>query len=241
MENVMIILFLVCFVCLIIGLIKPSVVVRWGRLEKRNRKSVLKYYGIGLIVTFILVGIFAPKTSNTTDKSTTVKVDNTVKEQPKEKTEEEKAAEETKKKADEAAKAKADAEAQKAKEEADAKAAAEKAAKEQEEKIGYDTGITYEQLARTPDDYKSKKAKFTGKVIQVIEGKGETDLRIAVAGNYDKVLLVAYDPSISSSRVLENDNVTVKGISQGIYTYDSTIGGKISVPLLQVKEITINQ
>ncbi|EKQ53278.1 MULTISPECIES: hypothetical protein [unclassified Clostridium] len=120
MENVMIILFLVCFVCLIIGLIKPSIVVRWGIVEKRNRKSVLKYYGIGLIVAFILVGIFAPKTSNTTDKSTTAQADNTVKEQPKEKTEEEKNAEAAKQKADEEAKAKADAEA---------KAAAEKDAK----------------------------------------------------------------------------------------------------------------
>lgn len=44
------------------------------------------------------------------------------------------------------------------------------AAKAAEEAQGYETGITYDQLARTPDDFKGKKVKFTGKVVQVIEG-----------------------------------------------------------------------
>jgi membrane protein implicated in regulation of membrane protease activity len=139
------------------------------------------------------------------------------------------------------AKKKADAEAKvKAKEEADAKAAAEAAKKAEEERIGYDTGITYNQLARTPDDYKGKKAKFTGKVIQVMEGDKETNLRIAIDGNYDTVLFVGYDPKITSTRVLENDNVTVKGKSIGIYSYKSTIGGKISIPGMWVDNIVIN-
>lgn len=245
MNNLMLLLFLVCLICLPIGLIKPNIVIRWGDVQKRNRKSVLKYYGVGFIITFILFGITLPKTTNTESKSTTAQVEKTVEEQPKEQTEEEKAAEEAKKKADEEAKVKAEAEAKKAKEEADAKAAAAKAAedarKAEEERVAYDTGITYDQLARTPDDFKGKKAKFSGEVIQVIEDNGETDLRIAVNGNYDTVLLVAYDPKISSTRILENDNVTVKGVSEGIYTYDSTLGGKISVPFMEVKEITINK
>jgi type IV secretory pathway VirB10-like protein len=119
MATIFILLFLACIVCLILGIIKPTLVIKWGDLEKRNRKSVLKYYGIGLIFTFILIAVFSPKTTNTVDKSTTAKVENTVKEEPKEKTEEEKAAEVAKQKADEKAKA-----------DADAKIAAEKAAKD---------------------------------------------------------------------------------------------------------------
>ena len=47
------------------------------------------------------------------------------------------------------------------------KAAAEAAAaKAAEEAQGYETGITYDQLARTPDQYKGKKVKFYGKVVQ---------------------------------------------------------------------------
>ncbi|WP_027399174.1 hypothetical protein [Anaerovorax odorimutans] len=40
--------------CLILGIIKPSFVIRWGLEEKRTRKRVLKYFGIGFIVFLIL-------------------------------------------------------------------------------------------------------------------------------------------------------------------------------------------
>ena len=73
----------------------------------------------------------------------------------------------------------------------------------------YNTGITYEQLARTPDDYKGKNITLTGEVIQVVEGDDETDLRVAVDGNYDNVIMVGYDPDImNGSRILENDKIT---------------------------------
>src|SRR5699024_10509101 len=53
--------------------------------------------------------------------------------------------------------------------------------KEEKEKKGYDTGITYDQLARTPDDYEGEKVKFSGKVLQVMEGNGSTvQLRMAI-------------------------------------------------------------
>lgn len=123
----------------------------------------------------------------------------------------------------------------------EAKAAQAAAQKAEDEKVAYDTGITYDQLARTPDDYKGKKAKFTGKVIQVVEGSGETDLRIAVGGDSKTILYVAYDPKIISTRILENDNVTVKGVSKGIYNYKSTMGGQISIPLLMVDKIDLNK
>ena len=115
------------------------------------------------------------------------------------------------------------------------------AKKAEEEKVAYDTGITYEQLARTPDDYKGKKAKFTGKVVQLVEGNGENDLRIAVDGDYNNILYVTYDPKIMSTRILENDYVTIKGTSSGIYSYKSTLGKKISVPLMQVDQINLNK
>lgn len=111
---------------------------------------------------------------------------------------------------------------------------------EKQEKLGYDTGITFNQLARTPDDYIGLKVKFSGKVIQVIEGDGETNLRIAINDDYNHVILVYYDPSILKSRVLENDNITFYGISQGLYTYESTMGGKITVPLVSIDKIEIN-
>lgn len=102
----------------------------------------------------------------------------------------------------------------------------------------YKTGITYDQVARTPDDYEGKKMQFTGKVIQVIEDKSETQIRLAVDGNSDNIILVGFDPDIlNGSRVLEDDLVTVSGTSVGTVSYKSTMGGKITIPAMAAKII----
>ncbi|HBF7904255.1 TPA: glycosylating toxin anti-sigma factor TcdC [Clostridioides difficile] len=127
--------------------------------------------------------------------------------------------------------------AEEAKKTEEAKKAEEQRKKEEEEKKGYDTGITYDQLARTPDDYKYKKVKFEGKVIQVIEDGDEVQIRLAVSGNYDKVVLCSYKKSITPSRVLEDDYITIRGISAGTITYESTMGGNITIPGIAVEKI----
>lgn len=100
----------------------------------------------------------------------------------------------------------------------------------------YKTGITYDQVARMPDDYEGKKMQFTGRVIQVIEDKSETQIRLAVDGNSDNIILVGFDPDIlNGSRVLEDDLVTVSGTSVGTVSYKSTMGGKITIPAMAAK------
>ena len=127
----------------------------------------------------------------------------------------------------------------KAEEEAKKKAEEEEAKRleEEEAKKGYDTGITYNQIARTPDDYKGKKIKFKGKVIQVMEGDGEVQIRLAVGGDYDKIIYGVYDSGIVSSRVLEDDNITIMGLSAGLLTYQSTMGGEITIPSMLIQKI----
>ena len=125
----------------------------------------------------------------------------------------------------------------KEKEEAE-KLAAEKKKKEEEEKKGYDTGITYSQLARTPDDYLAKKVKFSGKVVQVMEDGDSVGIRLAVDGDYDNIILGTFDSSIISERILEDDYITVYGLSTGIYTYESTMGASISVPSMTIDKIS---
>ena len=132
---------------------------------------------------------------------------------------------------------------------AEAQAAADKAAADkveadekarlEEEKKGYDTGITFDQLARTPDDYIGKKVKFNGKVIQVMEGDGETQVRLAVNGDYDNVILAAWVDGTTGSRVLYDDNITISGLSGGLLTYKSTMGGEITIP--QVVGLIVEQ
>ena len=138
---------------------------------------------------------------------------------------------------DAAAKEKAEAEA-KAKEEAEAKKAAEeKAAAEEAERVGYDTGITYDQLARNPDDYIFEKVKFRGTVIQVMEGDDLTQIRLAVNDNYDHILFAEFDSAVVDSRILEDDTITIRGLSSGLITYESTMGGSISIPGVIIDQI----
>ncbi|SDC03271.1 hypothetical protein SAMN05421663_101206 [Terribacillus halophilus] len=131
---------------------------------------------------------------------------------------------------------------EKAKEEAEAKKKAEEEAKEKaeaeaKEKQGYDTGITYDQLARTPDDYVGEKVKFSGKVVQVMEGDGITQIRFAVGDDYDTILLGEFDASVVDSRVLEDDELTIYGTSGGVITYESTMGGNITIPSMAIDKI----
>lgn len=64
MDNLFLLLFLVSIVALVVGLIKPELVVRWGNPEKKNRKSVLKVYGLAIIAFFILFSITTPSSNN---------------------------------------------------------------------------------------------------------------------------------------------------------------------------------
>lgn len=121
--------------------------------------------------------------------------------------------------------------------EEEAAAAAAAAQKEAEERMGYETGITFDQLARTPDDYKGKKVKFKGKVVQVIEGSGTIQIRLAVNNNYDTVLFGEYQSGIVSSRVLEDDRITIYGTSAGLISYESTMGGNITIPAVSIEKI----
>ena len=128
------------------------------------------------------------------------------------------------------------------KEAAEKKAAEEKAAEEARQKAaeaakGYETGITYDQLARTPNDYVGKKVKFKGKVVQVLEGTTETQIRLAVNGDYDSILYCSVPKAkTENTRILENDYITVMGISKGLLSYESTMGGTITIPSVSVDD-----
>lgn len=81
MDVLFFLLFLVFLVALIVGIIRPGSVLRWGSEEKKTRKNVLKYFGIGMILFFVL---FAANASNSsvgnasTNKSQTTNVEQNV-------------------------------------------------------------------------------------------------------------------------------------------------------------------
>lgn len=100
---------------------------------------------------------------------------------------------------------------------------------------------TFKEVARNPDNWKGKKVTFTGRVLQVVEGTSETDLRVATDGEYDDVIMVGFKPSIlNGTHVLEDDNVTIYGECIGQYTYTSTLGASISLPGVYADKVVIN-
>lgn len=146
----------------------------------------------------------------------------------------------------------AEEEARKAQEEAD-RLAAERAAEEEarkqaeeearlaEEAKGYETGITYKQLARTPDEYKGKKVKFQGTVLQVIEGDDENQGRLATKDGYDDVIYFGYDPDLLDVRLLEDDVITIYGTSIGVYSYTTVMGATVTLPAVWIDRIEIHE
>lgn len=152
-----------------------------------------------------------------------------------------------KKKAEEEAKKEAEKKAKEAEEKAKSEAEAAKKKQEEEElqarleaeeAKGYETGTTFDQLARTPDDYIYAKVKFSGKVVQVMEGEGTTQVRFAVNDDYDTIIYAEISADLTdNNRILEDDYVTLSGISMGLLTYESTMGGEITIPSISVDKI----
>ena len=102
--------------------------------------------------------------------------------------------------------------------------------------------IAYKDLARNPAGYENQYFKFTGEVIQVIEGSGYWNLRLNVTpvyssfGDEDEVLyyedtlFVSIAQEKDGSRFLEGDIITIYGMCVGTQSYESILGEKITIP-----------
>lgn len=71
-----------------------------------------------------------------------------------------------------------------------------------------------------------------------MEGQNETQIRFNVNNNYKQTILCVIPKNLTSNnRILEKDKITISGISNGLYTYKSTLGGEITLPLVLVSII----
>ena len=117
-----------------------------------------------------------------------------------------------------------------------AKKEAEEEAKRQAESQKYETGLTWEQIAR--EGRVGELGKFEGKIVQVMSGSGFTQYRVAINGDYDTIMLIEVLDGISSEVLLEDDYVYFKGMSMGQYTYTTVLGSEMTIPSFSVDEIT---
>lgn len=103
----------------------------------------------------------------------------------------------------------------------------------------YNTGITYDTLTRTPDEHIGNKVTLSGEIVQVIEGDDASQYLMAVDQDYDKMVLIEVPTDQLSSRILENDLITIYGVSQGTIDYESTIVGTNTVPAITVDKFEV--
>ena len=118
------------------------------------------------------------------------------------------------------------------------------AQKSQSYKDACNVGYSYKELARDPNTYVGKQAKFVGKVIQVTEGSGITVMRINVTQNsysWEDTFYVTYTPKSGEPRILEDDIVTMYGELQPLKTYTTVMGASVSIPALEAKFIDVNK
>ena len=101
----------------------------------------------------------------------------------------------------------------------------------------YGGDYTYDQLARNPDTYKNQKIKISGKVLQAEYDDDICYARIAMNNDYNTVVFVTYSGDLLNYRLLEDDKVTVYGVSYGVYSYKAVSGATITIPWLNADMI----
>ncbi len=103
---------------------------------------------------------------------------------------------------------------------------------------------TFTQIARHPNEYEGKQAKFTGEVIQVQRTLGEYQLRVNITksdvGIYSDTIYITYTPrSDDEPKILEDDIITAYGMLNGEKTYQSIGGGAVTIPFLKGEYIDV--
>ena len=99
--------------------------------------------------------------------------------------------------------------------------------------------VTYEDLARYPEQHRDQIIQITGRVVQAVYDGGGVMLRIDLApGSYatSSVVLVSYR-TISSAepRILEGDLVRILGSSEGLTSYESIFHQTIQAPQINAR------
>jgi hypothetical protein len=109
-----------------------------------------------------------------------------------------------------------------------------------DEAMGYETGLTFEEISRNPYDYYGDKVKFEGYVLQVMSNLYIEDvLRVATDGKYDDVIYCTYDEKSLDYRLLEDDHIIIYGTVQGITSYETVLGGSVTLPQIAVDRIDL--
>ena len=112
-----------------------------------------------------------------------------------------------------------------------------------EDLSNYRTDYDIKDVERNPAEYKDELLSFEGKIIQVMEDEVFTSYRIAINGDYDRIVYLQTFSETLEERLLEDDYVTVYGIFDDLLTYETVLGANQTVPafIAHGERIVLNQ
>lgn len=94
----------------------------------------------------------------------------------------------------------------------------------------YETGITYKQLCEAPETYVGQKIKLTGTIVGGTVENGELRLIMAVDGDEKQLMLFAGSADWASGGIEEGVQITVYGVSGGLFDYTDESGTALQIP-----------
>ena len=101
--------------------------------------------------------------------------------------------------------------------------------------------IPYQTLFRYAEEHKGKSVYYRGKVIQVIENGNDFQLRVNVTkgeyGQWDDTVFLRYDDA--PVRILGEDIIAFVGTMNGTITYETVLGGEVTIPDITVLYLII--
>ena len=90
--------------------------------------------------------------------------------------------------------------------------------------------ISFKELNKNPDKYVGEHIKVRGRVMQISEGNSNGNYMLMYAnGDYNQLVYVEY---LNDTNIVEDDWITVYGICDGSYSYETQIGGSNTVPAI---------
>ena len=101
------------------------------------------------------------------------------------------------------------------------------------------TEKNFDDYAKNEKLHTDEQISFSGKVLQVIEGDEATTMRVAIDKWSDQVVYLTVPKELLEVKVLEDDKIDVKGTYTGLYSYSSTLGGKITIPSCRADSLSI--
>lgn len=109
-----------------------------------------------------------------------------------------------------------------------------------QENTEWRTDVTWENMARTPDDYLLDYVEIEGEVQTVQEEGDKVLIQLMMDGDVDTPVIVEAEEEFLESRILEGDWLTVQGYLMDLTQYQTVLGATVTAPYFYGDFITIN-